>query len=95
MSIARLIEIQTQQAMADAKVIMHENVTMDTCESVRKEWHGRYLQAEAEHGPQSLQCMLINRADALINAAIAAKVGGQWPAPSPLLIYPQAPRRAA
>lgn len=95
MSIARLIEIQTQQAMADAKVVLNPLVDMDHSSHIRTEWNGRYMQAEAEHGPQSLQCMLINRAMALIESAIAAKVGGQWPAPSPLLIYPQAPRRAA
>lgn len=89
MSIAKVIEALTEQALADVRVVCHEGTRMDTAGHIRTEWNGRWLMASLEHGNGSLQCMVINRAMALIDAAISAKVGGQWPAPSPLLIYPQ------
>jgi hypothetical protein len=89
MSIARVIEALTEQALADVKVVVHELTRMGTANHIRTEWNGRWMMASLEHGNGSLQCMVINRAMALIDAAISAKVGGQWPAPSPLLIYPQ------
>ncbi len=89
------IEKLSEQAVMDAKAISHEGVSVRSAEVVRYTWHGKWEMAALEWGALSLTCLTINRALALLDAAIAVKLGVARMAPPPQTLYPQAPRRVA
>lgn len=89
------IEKLSEQAVMDAKALSHDGVSVRSAEAVRSTWHGKWEMAELEWGALSLTCLTINRAIALLDAAIAQKLGVTRMAPPPQTLYPLTPRRVA